>query len=547
MARPLTGRAAAAALLLLLLSACQASLPALPISRVGPVPGGQVVEAVVGTAGPLNPLFEQGANEKEIDSLIYQGLTTINPRQQVAGLLARAWTVSDDGLVYTFDLRSGVRWGDGAPFNADDVRFTFQVLQSDQYMQATQQYWKDVRVDRSGDLQVKFALKAPSASFPLLLRQGILPRHLFQTMAIADMARSPRSGARAVGTGPFRVSSISGDHHVVTLERNPNANPKPYLDRFVFRSYPSLDDAVDAVSRGEADTVGDLLPPGIAALSRRQDLNVLQVRTFNFAAVLFNLTPDLSVYFNPPAVRQALNQAVDRQRIVRDVLGGHADAASGPIPPTDWAYAKQAAEKYRYDPAQAKQTLQAAGWTMNLQSGVLNKGGRDFQVHLVTADAPPYRPVAESVRDQLRLIGIQVIVDPVPASVLVSKYLVGKQYQLALADFENGPDPDQSSLWHSGAQTDSLNFTSADRLPKQALIDKDLEDGVAKTDQASRRVAYTDFQDLMADAAPAIFLFEPHYTYVVSRRVRGVRTNPVIEPIDRFQYVADWYATTRDG
>jgi ABC-type transport system substrate-binding protein len=135
----------------------------------------------------------------------------------------------------------------------------------------------------------------------------------------------------------------------------------------------------------------------------------------------------------------------------------------------------------------------------------------------------------------------------VPASVLVSKYLVGKQFQLALADFENGSDPDQSGFWHSGASPNSLNFTSADRLPKQALIDKDLEDGIDKTDDASRRASYADFQALMADAAPAIFLFEPHYTYIVSKRVRGVRTNPVIEPIDRFQYVTDWYAATQDG
>jgi peptide/nickel transport system substrate-binding protein len=539
---------AAALVAVLLLTACQASIPALDgFSRVGPVPGGQVVEAVAGTAGPLNPLFEQGVNEKEIDSLVYQGLTTVNPRQQVVGLLAKGWTLSEDGLTYTFDLGTNVRWADGAPFNADDVMFTFQTLQSGQYTQATQQYWKDVAVARVSDRQVKFTLKAPSAAFPIQLRQGILPRHLFQNIAIPDMTRSQRSGAKAIGTGPFKVGSISADRHVVTLDRNPYANPQPNLDHFVFHSYPSLADAVDAVSRGEADTVGDLLPPGISALSKRQDLNVMQIRTFNFAAVLFNLTPDLSAYFNPPAVRQALNQAVDRDRIVRDVLEGHADAASGPIPPTAWAYSKQAAEKYRYDPAAAAKTLQAAGWTMNLQTGVLNRGGRDFQVHLVTADAPPYKPVAESVRDQLRLIGVQVIIDPVPVSVLVNKYLVGKQYQLALADFEIGPDPDQSSLWHSGATADSLNFTSADRLPKQALIDKDLEDGVAKPDQASRRPAYADFQDLMADAAPAIFLFEPHYTYVVSRRVRGVRTNPTIEPIDRFQYVADWYATTRAG
>jgi peptide/nickel transport system substrate-binding protein len=535
---------------LLALTACQSAVPALPIARTGPVPGGQVVEAVAGTAGPLNPLFEQGANEREIDSLIYQGLTTIDAKQQVVGLLARSWTVSPDGLTYLFTLRNDVRWADGAPFNADDVLFTFGTFQSPDYRDLTQQLWKDVAVDKVSQQQVKFTLKAPSAAFPLTLRQGIVARHLFQHVAIADMTRSPRSGARAIGTGPFVVESISADRHVVSLGRNPYANPRPYLDHFVFRSYPTPADATDAVSHGEADTFGDLQTQGAAALAKRPNLNLLQISTFDFFAVLFNLTPDLSVYFNPPAVRQALTQAIDRKRIVDDVLDGHADPASGPIPPTDWAYSRQAAEKYPYNPAQAAKTLQEAGWAMNLQTGVLEKGGRSFQVQLVTADAYPYKQVAESVRDQLRLIGVRVVIDPVPASVLVSKYLIGKQFQLALADFDNGSDPDQSGFWHSGAAADSLNFTSADRLPKQALIDKDLEDGlgkvdnnVVKTDEASRRTTYADFQDLMADAAPAVFLFEPHYTYIVSRRVRGVHTNPVIEPTDRFEYVTDWYST----
>lgn len=540
MARGISGAAALAALLVL--TACDAAVP-----RLGPVPGGQVVEAVAGTPGPLNPLFERGANEKEIDSLVYQGLTAVNPRQQVVGLLAKSWTVSEDGFTYAFTLRRDVRWADGAPFNADDVVFTFRTMQSPDYLEPTQQLWKSVTVEKVSDQQVKFTLKAPSAAFPLALRQGIVPRHLLQRMPIADMTRSPRSGALAIGTGPFKVASISGDRHVVTLSRNPYANPKPYLDHFVFRSYPTPADAIQAVSSGEADTVGDLLPQGVSALAKRSDFAPMQIRTFNFVAVLFNLTPDLAVYFQPPAVRQALNQAIDRRRIVRDVLEGHADPATGPIPPTNWAYSKQAAAKYPYNQSQAAKTLRDAGWTLNLQNGVLDKAGRGFQVHLVTADAYPYRAVAESVRDQLRLIGVQVVIDPVPASVLVSKYLVGKQFQLALADFENGSDPDQSGFWHSGAAADSLNFTSADRLPRQALIDKDLDDGISKADPAARRTAYADFQDLMADAAPAIFLFEPHYTYIVSRNVRGVHTNPVIEPVDRFQYVTDWYATTQGG
>jgi peptide/nickel transport system substrate-binding protein len=547
MTRSLSGGAAIAALLLLF--ACQ-SVSSLPIARTGPVPGGQVVEAVVGTVGPLNPLFEQGANEHDIDSLVYQGLTTLNARQQVVGLLAKSWTMSPDGLTYTFTLRNDVRWGDGKPFDADDVIFTYATFQSPDYQDPTEQLWKNVAVEKVNQFQVKFTLKAPSAAFPLTLRQSIVPKHLFQKYAVANMMRSPYSGQHAIGTGPFRVATFSPENHLVSLERNPYAKPRPYLDHFIFRSYATAADAMDAVTSGEADAFGDLMPQAASALERRPDVNVVEISTFDFAAVLFDLTPDLAVFFQPPSVRLALTQAIDRKRIVDDVLQGHADAASGPIPPKDWAYSRQSANKYPYNPAQAVKALQDAGWTMNLQTGVLEKGGRSFQVHLATTDAYPYKQVAESVQAQLRLIGVQVAIDPVPASVLVSKYLIGKQFQLALADFDIGSDPDQSQLWHSGAASDSLNFTSADRLPRQALIDKDLEDGIGrvdngavKTDPASRMVAYADFQDLMADAAPAIFLFEPHYTYVISKRVRGVHTNPVIDPTDRLEYVADWYAT----
>jgi peptide/nickel transport system substrate-binding protein len=531
---------------LFLLTGCTVNT-ALPIARTGPVPGGQVVEAITGSPGPLNPLFEQEENARDIDTLIYQGLTTLDKNQKVVGLLAAGWTIGDNGLSYTFNLRSNVRWADGKPFTADDVMFTYGILQSPDYQEPTQQNWKQLKVEEVGKLQVKFTLKSQWAGFALAMRHGIIAKHLFQDVRVADMAASQYSGARAIGTGPFKVGSITSDRHQVTLDRNPYARPKPYLDNFVFRSYPLLDDAVDAVSRGEADMAGELALQAASALARRPDLVLVQVRTFIVATVLFNLTPDLAVYFNPPSVRQALNQAIDRKKIVRDVLEGRADPAPGPIPPSDWAFSKPAAEKLSYDQVQAQKALQAAGWTMNLQTGILSRAGREFSVTLVTTDAYPFRQVAEEVSAQLRLIGVQVKLAPsVPASVLVSKYLIGRQYQMALTVLDGGADPDQSTFWHSGQSPDTINF-AVERLPKQALIDKDLEDGVANTDVTTRRSKYEDFQQLMSDAAPAIFLFEPHYTYVVSKRVRGLHTNPVIDPGDRFEYVSDWYVTTQVG
>lgn len=516
------------------------------ITKTGPQRGGHVTEAIVGEAGTLNPLFASEDNARDIDSLIYQGLTTIDAGQDVIPLLASALNVSDDGLTYTLRLRTGARWADGAPFGTDDVLFTYHLLQDPKYTDPGAQFWKQVRIELAGLGEVRFVLKAADASFPAALRQPIIPQHIFGSIPFELIASDEHSLDKAFGTGPFSVDSISANKKVVTLKRNPSARPQPNLDQFVFHSYPTLSDAIDAVSRGEADAVGALQPPQLGALSRRSDLAVHEMKTFSFSAALFNLSPDLSVYFQPPAVRTAMVQAIDRRLIVQAVLAGHADAAPGPIPPTDWAYDRTTAGKYPFDPVAAKQALDAAGWIVPPGATVRQRGGRDFSISLVTADAYPYRQVADSLSQQLARVGIQVTVDAVPASVLVSRYLVGKHFQMALVAFDNGPDPDQFGLWHSSVAQDPLNFASA-LTPKQALIDKDLEDGRTATDRKTRRQAYSDFQDLMSDAAPAIFLYEPHYAYVVGTRVHGVRINPVVEPTDRFQYVTDWWVDVKQG
>ena len=111
-----------------------------------PQRGGTAVEALVGAAGILNPLFESDASTHDVDSVIYQGLTTVDAQQNVVGLLASDWTISPDHLTYTFTMRQGVKWADGQPFTADDVLFTFHILQDLEYVQPGADSWRQVGV-----------------------------------------------------------------------------------------------------------------------------------------------------------------------------------------------------------------------------------------------------------------------------------------------------------------------------------------------------------------------------------------------------------------
>ncbi|HXC77329.1 MAG TPA: peptide ABC transporter substrate-binding protein [Candidatus Acidoferrum sp.] len=509
-----------------------------------PARGGTAVEALVGAPGVLNPLFEVDATTSDVDSVIYQGLTTVDAQQNVVGLLASTWTISPNHLSYTFTIRNGVRWADGQPFTAADVLFTFHVLQDPEYQEPGADSWRQVGIAAAGPGRVIFTLRAPSASFPLALRIGIIAKHLFDGMSPPQIAASSYSGVLAIGTGPFRVAAITP--LAVTLNRNTYADPQPYLDHLIFRTYstnPATDPqaAIDGVIHGAADLVGGLEPQEVGALELRSDITVQDVRTFTDAFVAMNSDGTGKPYFSDVNVRLALTQAIDRQKIIDDVISGRGDPDPGPIPVADWAYSAAASAKYPYDRISAEKALDAAGWLLAPGAKIRMKGGIPFKVSLVTAGSFPNRQVADAVAQQLLLVGVEADVVPVTSTALVQQYLIGRKYQMALVAIDVGPDPDQYSLWHSGADPNSLNFAYQRGW---GVIDQDLEVGRAAVDQSARLAAYIDFQMLIADAAPAIFLYAPHYDYAVSQRVHGVHLNNVIEPGDRLQYVTQWYVNT---
>jgi peptide/nickel transport system substrate-binding protein len=290
-----------------------------------------------------------------------------------------------------------------------------------------------------------------------------------------------------------------------------------------------------------ADLVGGLQPLEVEALQGRTDVSVVDSRLFNVSFVSFNPDGAGKDYFSDSKVRLALVQAVDRQRIVSEVLSGRGDPNPTPIPVGGWAYSAAAAALHPFDQLASAQALEKAGWVTQAGAKVRTKGNLTFKVELVAPDSYPNRQVADAIARQLLNVGVEVHVTAVPASQLVSKYLLGRNYQMALASFDVGPDPDQYSLWHSGADSGGLNFAYRRGW---GLIDSDLENGRAAVDPQARLAAYIDFQMLMAEAAPAIFLYSARYDYAVSQRVHGVHVNKVIAPADRFQYVTQWYVNT---
>jgi peptide/nickel transport system substrate-binding protein len=502
-----------------------------------PRPGGTYVEGIVGQLGSLNPLFgEATAGSNDLDALLFEPLVRVLPTGHVQGRLASHWDVSPDGRTYSFTLRSNARWSDGSPVTADDVVFTVRTVQDPQFPGALlNQSWKDIIATGVDAEHVRFALPGHNAGFLANLELlDIVPSHLLSGKSMAELA-SASPNLNPVGTGPYRLVTQSSDR--IELERNPFAWRKPWIDDIEIRSFGSPSAALDALDRGEIDGLANLTPSAAAHEAANKQVGVWTVSTYQYAELLLNLKAD-EPFFQDVRVRQAIAKAIDRTAIIRDLLGGQAVPDDGPIPRSiSWAY-DPAAQEPPFDPTGAAKLLDAAGWTM--ANGVRTKGSTALSFGLtVSSDVPPYERVAEKVSEELAQVGITAEVRPVTTASLIHDYLNPRVFDMTLTAFDNGPDPDVYSFWHSSqAHPGGFNFAG---MKKNVFIDGDLEDGRSTLDLTARAKAYFTFQEDFAKELPAVFLYSPRYVLAVSKRIHGVHLDSAIEPEERFAYIDDWY------
>jgi peptide/nickel transport system substrate-binding protein len=502
-----------------------------------PRPGGTFVEGVVGQLGSLNPLFgEATAGPNDLDALLFEPLVRVLPTGTIQGRLASHWDVSPDGRSYAFTMRPNARWSDGTAVTADDVVFTVRTVQDPLFPGALlNQSWKDIIATAIDAGHVRFALPGHNAGFLANLELlDIVPSHLLAGKTMAELA-SASPNLNPVGTGPFRMVANLGDR--IQLERNPYAWRRPWLESMMIRSFPTQAAALDALDRGQIDGLANLTPSGAAQELGNRQVRVLTTSTYQYAELLFNLKTE-QPYFQDVRVRQAVARAIDRSAIIRDVLGGQAIPDDSPIPRSiAWAY-DSAAQQPAYDPAAAAKLLDDAGWT--LVNGIRTKGTTTLSFGLtVSSDVPPYERVAEKVASQLAQVGIVAEVRPVTTASLIHDYLNPRTFDMTLTAFDNGPDPDVYSFWHSSqAHPGGFNFAG---MKKNVFIDGDLEEGRATLDLAARAKTYATFQEDFAKEIPAVFLYSPRYVMAVSRRIHGVRIDSAIEPEERYAYISDWY------
>jgi peptide/nickel transport system substrate-binding protein len=466
---------------------------------------------------------------RDIGALLYRRLLRLDSQASPAPDLAAGYIVSQDGLAYHLPLPGGQLWSDGRPITSADVVATVDWVQSNGFGDAaTAAAWRDVHVREDGD-GVTFDLAGPRASFAAQLTQ--LPILPLGTLTPVQLARLQATAASPMATsGSLRV--VGSTVTSLTLFPNPHAAAAVHLNQVEIDLYSTFADAAAAFRSKSVDAVVATDPSQRAQLVADGGTSH-DITTFRFVDLLFNeRLPVLA----DTAVRQAIAASIDRSLLVSGPLHGMAVPEVGAIPAgVAWAVQHQAVPAR--DLSAAAATLNAAGWILG-PDGVRVHGTARLHLGLAVADVAPLPDMAASIARQLAATGIDVTVSPLPAAQLTKLMVSRGQFDMVLADWDSGPDPDVSSFWRSTAVPPAgFNVTGA---PVDPFLDQALDRVATLTTASARLTAVLAVCSLLNDDLPAVFLETPEVSLVVRPGITVV-VPPVGNSSTRYDDIAAWH------
>jgi peptide/nickel transport system substrate-binding protein len=444
--------------------------------------------------------------------------------------LAESYEFSEDRLALTVRLRPGVRWSDGVPVTARDVRWTWQA-QTHPGVGWTYAHSKDhIRdVEVVDDSTVRFHFDHAYATQLQHANEGfILPRHVWSELPFDEWPEGePWFQQRLVVNGPFLLDSWKPQEEIV-LVRNPDYyEPElPRLDRIVFRIIPDRVNHVTQLLRGEVDFVPRVETEDVGRIEGADGVVLYPYWHRQYTYLGWNLARPL---FAEAEVRQALAMAIDRQTIIDTLRAGYARIATSPILSSVWAYADL--EPWPYDPRVASQRLADAGWTPG-PDGILARDGQRFSFTILTNTSRSWRDTLTMVQEQLKLVGIEVAIQQMEMNTLVER-MHAHDFDAYIGSFGIDTALDLTYAFHSDSIADSYNFGSY----SNPRVDELIEQANRQIDPRDAGPMLVEIQQILHREQPFAFLWEPQRISAMRDSLRDADPNPV----STFQNLRRWW------
>ncbi len=467
----------------------------------------------------MDPATVTAVNDFRILMNVYDGLVRYKDGTlEVEPSLAESWTISDDGTVYTFKLRDGVKFHDGAEFNAEAVKFNFdRILDENHPFHDTGPfplsfYFSSVEeVNVIDPLTIEFKLNAPYA--PFLSNLAYTPGLMVSPTAVE--AQGKDFGRNPSGTGAFKFAEWEANAKVVIVRNEDYWDGAPPLEAVIYRPITDANTRIAEMLSGGLDIMVEVPPDSLTQFRDNDSYKVVEQAGPHLWFLILNVKEGP---FSDKKVRQAANYAINKKALVENILQGTAQVAAGPTPPAfAWAY-NDALEPYPYDPEKAKALLAEAGYD-----------GAEITFYVTDGGSGMLDPVSmgTAIQADLEAVGMKVNVETYEWNTFLGKVnpgLEGKADMAEMAWMTNDPDTLPFLALRSEAWPDKGGFNSG--YYSNPKVDELLNNARKSTDQAERAKLYQEMQTIVQEDAPWVFVANWKQNAVTKSSVEDFKLQP---------------------
>lgn len=488
--------------------------------------GGTMVMLVQPEPPNLASYISTSAPIGMVTAKIYDGLAEYNFDLKPIPSLAESWDISPDGKTITFKLRKGVQFHDGKPFTSADVKFTVLEVLKKFHPRGASTFRDVTAIDTPDPHTAIFRLQIPAPYMMMALsgyESPMVPKHLFEN---TDIRNHPNAN-KPIGTGPFKFVEWNRGQFV-RLDRNANYWKKgqPYLDRLVVRFIPDSATRTAALEKGEVHYggMGAIYYSDVKQLEKLPNISVT-TKGYEMSS------PIVELYFNTQKkpfdnqkVRQAISYAIDRQVVIDNVWFGFGKPATGPINSNFKSFYTASVKNYHVPNGIeiANKLLDEAGYPRGAN------GIRFEIVHDLTPYGEEWRRFGEYVQQTLERIGIKATLRYEDVATWLRRVFTTYDFDLSNNWIQNLADPviGIHREYHSKSIRPGTVFVNCTRWSSPET-DKLMDQASIETNPAKRAALYHEFQKLVVEAAPVVWVHELKFSTVTQKNLKDAVVSPL--------------------
>ncbi len=503
-----------------------------------PVFGGEYKEGVIGALNSTNPVLSpiDDANQTIIN-LVFSGILKADGKGGVKPDLASDYDILENGKVWKIYLKKNILWQDGEKFTADDVIFTVSSILNPDSRSPLYLSWQGVKTEKIDDHTLIFTLKSPYAIFERnLANLKIIPKHIWEKTPPANFHLSEYN-LKPIGTGPYQYENFERSKNGIVVSYKLKANDnyfekKPYIKNFIINFYNNQNEALKDYDRAKISGVSNVFPKTLGEIKSKH--RYFEIRLPRSYAVFLNLNLEI---FSKKNVRLALDLAVDKNFLVKEIFHGKGEILSSPFSSGMPGFDENLL-KTEFSPDKAKKLLIEEGYKDEDGDGFLDK----LKFTLRFPESPFLMETAGLLKNQWEKAGIKIELQGVGIDYFKENYIKPRDFEAMLFGQVLNYDPDLFSFWHSSERFDpGLNIA----LYENKEVDRLIEESRQSMTPEVRLKKLSEIKKILTSNKPAIFLYNPYYLYLIHPAIKGINISALDLSYQRFFDVENWHIKTK--